>query len=64
MIKIVLDEVNKDQNTRIEVLRCNSEGSGGLLQSMLRENEGWAALKTAPPEAVTHQNGSDGHAYK
>lgn len=39
MIKIKLDEVSKDQNTRIEVLRCNSEG----------RRKGWAALEISPP---------------
>lgn len=34
-----LGEVKKDQNTKIEVLRCNSEDSEKALEGLQQENE-------------------------
>lgn len=66
VIKIQLEEVSKDKNTKIEVLICNSKGNGDMLQGVQQQNEKISCVRVSAlfRASVAHQNDSDGHTYE
>lgn len=52
MIKIELEEVSRDQNAEMKVVRCNSEGSGGASQGVQQEMEKVSCAGDRAPQAL------------
>lgn len=58
VIKIELEEVSKDQNTRTEVLRCNSEGNRAHYEVCCGKTKGSAVRDPPPPAPAPHSPSS------